>query len=78
MEYDNTNTGVLFKNDKGDNPKRPDYKGSINVNGVDRWLSAWIKDGKNGKFMSLVIGDIKEAQKPKAPDDFVPDETIPF
>jgi len=27
-EYDNNNRGVLFKNDKGDNDKRPDYRGS--------------------------------------------------
>ena len=30
-EYDNNLSGVLFKNDKGDNEKRPDYKGSLNV-----------------------------------------------
>jgi len=33
--YDNTNTGSLFKADKGDNEKRPDYRGSVNVDGVE-------------------------------------------
>jgi hypothetical protein len=48
------NSGSLFKNDKGDNPARPDYKGSLNVEGVDGWLSAWLKKSKEGKaFMSL-------------------------
>ena len=34
-EYDNTNTFTLFKNDKGDNPKRPDYTGNANVDGIE-------------------------------------------
>ncbi len=55
-EYDNTNTGALFENDKQGNPKRPDYKGSINVDGKDYWLSMWDKVGKSGKaYYSLSI-----------------------
>jgi uncharacterized protein (DUF736 family) len=61
-EYDRTNTGVLFKNDsKTPGDKRPDYKGNLNVNGVELDLAAWLKDGKNGrKFMSLKIGPKRE------------------
>ena len=56
MEYDNTNRGSLFKNDRKDDAKFPDYKGSINVDGTDYWLSAWIKVSKDGaKFMSLSV-----------------------
>lgn len=54
-EYDNTNRGVLFKNDRKDSDKHPDYQGNINCNGTEFWLSAWIKEGKKGKFMSLSI-----------------------
>lgn len=54
-EYDNTNRGVLFKNDRKEEDNHPDYKGSVNVDGVEFWLSAWIRDGKNGKFMSLSV-----------------------
>jgi hypothetical protein len=55
MEYDNTNRGLLSKNDKGDNPNRPDYKGSMNIEGREYWLSAWIKERKDGsgKFLSI-------------------------
>jgi hypothetical protein len=52
-EYDKTNTGTLNKNDKGDNEKRPDYKGKIDIEGTLYWLSAWIREGNDGKFLSL-------------------------
>ena len=55
MEYDNTNRGVLFKNDRKETERHPEYKGSINVDGQEFWLSAWVKDGKSGKFMSLSV-----------------------
>jgi hypothetical protein len=51
-EYDNTNTFALFKNDKGDNPKRPDYTGNLNVDGIEFRVSGWVREGKNGKFIS--------------------------
>ncbi len=46
MAYDNTNSGLLAKNDKQGNESRPDYRGSINVDGREYWLSAWIKTGR--------------------------------
>jgi uncharacterized protein (DUF736 family) len=67
MEYDNNNRGSLFKNDRKDDAKFPDYKGSINVDGTDYWLSAWIKISKDGnKFMSLSVKN-KNADAPKKP-----------
>jgi hypothetical protein len=45
---------VLFKNDKKETDKHPDYKGSGMVNGVDVWISAWINtSAKGAKYMSL-------------------------
>lgn len=56
------NSGALFKNDKEGNENRPDYKGDINISGTNYWLSAWLKEGKNGKFLSLSV-NVKDAPK---------------
>ncbi len=57
MNYDPNMKGVLFKNDKGDNDKRPDYRGSAVINNVDYNISGWIKASKKSgdKYMSLKI-----------------------
>lgn len=47
------NSGSLFKNDRKEKETHPDYKGQALIGGVEMWVSAWIKEGKNGKFMSL-------------------------
>lgn len=60
------NSGTLFKNDRKEQPNHPDYKGEINVGGDLYWLSAWIKDGKRGKFMSLSIKPKEARERPEA------------
>lgn len=56
-DFDNSNSGVLFKNDRKDKPSHPDYKGSIEADGREYWVSAWIKNkrGSNDKFLSLAL-----------------------
>jgi hypothetical protein len=59
-KYDETNRGVLFKDEKKTTAEDRDYSGEIDVRGEKFWLSAWIKQSKAGKkYMSLSI-------KPKA------------
>jgi hypothetical protein len=61
QQYDNTNRWVLFKNERKDKDTSPDYTGTLNVDGVEYFLDAWLKDGKNGgKFFS---GRIKRKDK---------------
>ena len=79
MEQKRDNSGVLFKNDKKEQEKHPDYKGSIMVDGTEYWLSAWIKEGKSGKFMGLAVSP-KDAQPPasKPMPKNLEDSDIPF
>ena len=64
-EYNNENRGALFKNTKREKDTHPEYNGTVNIEGVEYWISAWVKDGKSGKFFSLSF-KAKE-DKPAAP-----------
>ena len=80
-EYDNTNTGALFKADKKSD-KHPDYTGSLNAGGKDYFISSWLKTSKAGtKFMSLSVtekdGAISQKPAPKSQESF-DDQDIPF
>ncbi len=75
--------GSLFRNDKGDNPLRPDYKGSAKINGVDVEIAGWLKDGKNGKFLSLAIKEqdnrpapVKQAEDSFGSVSYLPDDDL--
>ena len=55
QQYDNTNKGVLFKNNKK-SEKHPDFKGNINVDGNDWDIAGWERTAKSGnKFLSLKV-----------------------
>lgn len=49
------NSGTLFRNDRRENDKQPEYKGDGIINGVPVWISAWVKEGKTGKFFSMAF-----------------------
>ncbi len=86
-DYDPTNTGAIFRNDKGDNPKRPDYRGELNVAGALFKLSGWIKEAKGGKmkgekYISVRIEAQVKAKEPSKPAATPPaeafDSDVPF
>lgn len=73
QQYDNTNSGVLFKNDEKKNEKSPEYTGKINIEGKEYKLSAWVKEGKKGKFFSLKVNEfVKKENEAKAVSDDLP------
>jgi hypothetical protein len=83
MDYDNNMRGVLFKNDRKERDNHPDYKGSAEVDGVEYWLSAWIKEGQKGKFMSLSFTPKEDPKNPPAREPVKqtrqrPDDDIQF
>lgn len=53
-------------NDKGGNDKRPDRRGTINIEGVEYKLSGWLRTPKNGgdKFLSLKAERSDKQQEP--------------
>ncbi len=67
MAYDNTNSGMMARSETRKTEKHPEFSGSINVEGVDYWLSAWVNEGKPGgkmegkKYFSIKINR-KESQ----------------
>lgn len=86
--YDQTNTGAIFRNDKGDNPKRPDYRGEVNAGGATFKLSGWIKTAKTGKragqtFISVRLEPSSQPKQAPAPSSAPPpapsgDDDVPF
>lgn len=74
------NSGALFKAKANENPRWPGYEGSCTIAGVDYWISAWVKDGKAGKFFSLAFKPKEPPAEKPAPTKPVPsdDEDIPF
>jgi uncharacterized protein (DUF736 family) len=75
------NSGTLFKNDKKSQPNHPDYRGDCEVNGTKLSISAWIKDGQRGKFMSLSFSPPRERQAAAAAPEAeppTPEADVPF
>lgn len=65
-ERNKDNTGVLFRNDRKENDKHPDRKGQCLIDGKEYWVAGWLKDGKNGQFLSLAF-TLKDAKADAAP-----------
>jgi len=63
-DYDNTNSFAMFKNDKQGVENRPDYSGTVTLEGgKEMRMAAWVREAKSGvKYLS---GQLSEPQ-PKA------------
>jgi hypothetical protein len=55
------NTGSIRKNETKKSDKSPDYWGDSNIEGTTYKVSAWVKEGKKGKYLSLAYTK-KEAE----------------
>ena len=80
MEYDNTNRGVLFRNETSTpENKQPYMTGKINVEGKDLQIAGWMQESKSGKkFLSLKVQEPKESQINSVNDSNTSSTEIPF
>ena len=90
MAKEYPNSGALFKNDNRKTDKHPEYTGSLNVDGTEYWINAWVKNGKKGPFFSLAVkpkdaGHVTSTTKRQEPritasrqESDIGDDDIPF
>ena len=59
MSYEQQdNSGTLFRNTrKQEGDKLPDYNGTIKVDGVEKQIAGWVRQGAKGTFLSLKISE---------------------
>ena len=70
-QYDNSNSGVLFVNDRKEKATHPDLRGEGNIvtaDGVEVpvWISAWTKTSKSGKKLLSLSFTLKDGAKSAA------------
>lgn len=76
-QFDNTNRGGLWINKRKEKDNHPDYTGSVNVGGVEFWLSAWKRfSPKSGEaYLSISVKEKDEkpsvVSTPTNVDDFL-------
>lgn len=86
MAYDNTNSGMITRAENRKSDSHPEFTGSLNVEGVDYWVSAWVNEGKPGgkmegkKYFSIKINRKERSNNAPAPmrDAGFVDADIPF
>lgn len=87
MPYDDTNRGAIWRNENKATDNHPDFKGNLNVNGQEYWVSAWKRgpdDNPKSPALRFSIqpktpptnGKQKPAKPAPAQEDF--EDDIPF
>ena len=77
-QFDNTNRGAIWPNDRREKETHPHFTGTLNVDGKEYWVSAWKKkpDAKPGAPSLSFSVNPKDDNKASR-DDFE-DQEIPF
>jgi len=77
--YDDTNRGVLFRNDRKERDAQPDMTGKVDIEGKEYRLAGWTKEAKTGKkFLSIAVTPSEEQSAAPAQAAQDPDDEIPF
>ena len=82
MEYDNNNTGALFRNETATpENKQPTHTGKCEVNNKVLQISAWLQESKSGKkYLSLRFQEPMEKKETATGDSSTSTtgDAIPF
>ena len=62
-QSDKPDKGALFDNDRKETDKHPDMTGSLNVGGVDYFISAWKNEAQSSGKKYLKLSDTKKDKK---------------
>lgn len=80
--FNRDNSGTLSANQNKTKDNHPSHRGKATIDGVEYYISAWVKEGQYGRFFSLSFQPVEEANNTKSSKpvnnhgDF--DEDIPF
>ena len=88
-QYDNSNRGSIWKNDKKEKETQPDYTGGIDVEGKQYFLNGWTrKPGANPKAPAMSFSVMPKtegygatAPAPKSEEVFpsgITEDDLPF
>ena len=85
-DYDNSNQGAIWRNEKKETETHPDFTGSATIGGVEYWVKGWKRGpDANPKSPALKLKfarkDEQQDQKPaqaKAPAAAFADDDINF
>lgn len=89
MGYDNSNRGAMWSSTDKQSDKHPDFKGSLNVGGMEYWLSGWKRKAGANPAAPVVTfsieakqghrgADRKEHGESTPPADYDFDDDLPF
>ena len=84
MDNYDINRGVLFKNNRKEKETQPTHTGSINIEGKEYYLSAWVNESKSGNRYFSISAKAKGQSadhQPSPQEEVVVDELndeVPF
>lgn len=61
-QYSDVNAGIIGPNGFKKDPKHPDIRGRINVDGIWYWVSGWNKQANGNEFTSLALTIMTQEQ----------------
>lgn len=79
METKN-NSGAIFKNTNKKAETHPDYKGTINVDGVEKEIALWVKQSAKGisYFSASISNPYVKQETQSAPMPPIVNDDLPF